>query len=331
VRKFLLLFSLAFSLAAQAQNLVPNYSFEQYDTCPNLGDQIQYATGWSKYSALITTPDYYNACSPSNQVGVPQNFWGYRTEHRGCSAFAGIATYSITAGYREVIGIRLSQPLIIGQQYFISFYTVFGEIHSGNFYSTMPSNNIGMRLSTVAYSPSNPVPIDNFAHLHSTAIISDSINWNLISGSIIADSAFDYLIIGNFYSDINTDTLNYNCPTCLNNFSYYYIDDVCVSTDSLLCNGGIAELPCVTSVNEISTSDGINLFPNPASENLTIESTVSFEKKYLTIYNAFGSEVLKQNFSSERHSVDISGWAEGIYIAEIRNEKGIVRKQFIKK
>lgn len=64
-----------FSINSYCQlNLVPNFSFEIYDTCPNTQVKIQYAMGWSKYSFGISTPDYYNACSPDTVLGVPNNF-----------------------------------------------------------------------------------------------------------------------------------------------------------------------------------------------------------------------------------------------------------------
>lgn len=76
MKKFLLLFSLFFFhfslFTCSAQNLVPNPSFEEYDTCPTNQQQIQHAIGWSAYRAMI---NYYNACaSPiSTDISVPAN------------------------------------------------------------------------------------------------------------------------------------------------------------------------------------------------------------------------------------------------------------------
>lgn len=247
---FLLLSILLISLTSNAQNLVPNFSFEEYSTCPDAQDQIERATGWSKYSEAITTPDYYNACAPSTSFGVPKSIAGFQPDHRSCNAYAGLVIWDGN-GYREHIGIQLSQPLIIGQRYFISFYTVFSEgFIDGNYFS-MPSNNIGLRLSTVAYNSSSPAPIDNFAHLNYSTILNDSINWTRVSGSLIADASYNYLVLGNFFNNSNTDTMHYNCGSCINSASYYYIDDICLSIDSALCNGGIDVMPCVVSVNEI--------------------------------------------------------------------------------
>jgi len=324
MKKTLTLFSsfLFFFLLSQfcfAQNLVPNYSFEQYDTCPSLGDQIQYATGWSKYSSSNTTPDYYNTCSSSNAQGIPQSFWCYQPEHRNCNAYAGLVTWSSVANYREYTGIQLSQPLTIGQNYFISFITVMGELFDGTYYNSMPTNNIGIRLSTVAFNGSNPCPMNNFAHLYYIPILNDTINWYRVSGSIIADSAYNYLVIGNFFDNINTDTLQYTCSTCVNNLGYYLVDDVCLSTDSLLCNGGIDELQCITGVNEIIFTDGVKIFPNPVSDFVTLLFHNNRNMKII-LYDILGKEIFA-NYISNKNSVNInlSSFHSGTYFLKILN------------
>ena len=105
-----------------AQNLVPNFGFEQYSTCPSTEDQVQFCDGWSKYSASSTTPDYYNDCSSSSTMGVPQNASFYQPDNRNCGAYMALYTWTNPImNYREHIGVQLSQPLVIGQKYFLSF------------------------------------------------------------------------------------------------------------------------------------------------------------------------------------------------------------------
>src|SRR5271157_5345469 len=78
-----------------AQNLVPNPSFEQYDTCPNSSGQINYAKYW--FQGGPGNPDYFNICSstlpyPGNQFSVPQNAWGYQFAYEG-NAYCGEYSY----------------------------------------------------------------------------------------------------------------------------------------------------------------------------------------------------------------------------------------------
>lgn len=73
------------------------------------------------------------------------------------------------------------------------------------------------------------------------------------------------------------------------------------------------------------------LYPNPAADNLSIAIFQSSDgEKDLKIYNALGAVVLEAGFYSQKHSVNVSRLTEGIYITEIKNEKNIVRKKFVK-
>lgn len=331
--KILLLLIINFLLfinSGFAQNLVPNFGFEQYSSCPTTGDEVELCTGWSKFSNNISTPDYYNGCAASNTVGVPTSFYVYQQDHRNCGAYMGLVTRTSNPNEREHIGIQLNQPLVIGQKYFLSFYTVMGGSGDASIYYESPANNIGIRLSTVSYSSSNPVPIDNFSHLHSAAIISDTANWVRISGSIVADSAYNYLILGNFYDDANTDTTTLNCGICINNYSYYLIDDVCVSTDSLLCNGGIDVLPCTVSIEENSFENQINIYPNPANDFINIASKNQLSPLKITIYNTIGQTLYtKQNSTSNNLQIDISNYNSGLLFIKIESfNQSIIYKLF---
>lgn len=319
-RLFLSLFIIC-AVAVKAQNLVPNFSFEQYSTCPNAQDQIQYATGWSKYSIPASTPDYYNACAPATSMSVPKSSFNNQAAHRNCSAYAGLITWGASGNDREYIGIQLSSPLIIGQKYFLSFYTVMTESYAGGNYFGMPSNNIGLRLSTVPYSSSNPAPINNFAHLNSSAVISDSVNWTRVSGSIIADSAYQYVMLGNFFDDANTTTIPYICGSCLNVQSYYIYDDVCVSTDSLLANGGIDALSCTVSVPEINSENAVNIFPNPANDMVTV-SFQDIQSSELILMDILSKVVYSEKINTQNSTtVDLSLYPSGLYFLKIINQK----------
>ncbi|MBK9282775.1 MAG: T9SS type A sorting domain-containing protein [Sphingobacteriaceae bacterium] len=328
----LLLVSFA-NLKAQA-NLVPNFSFETYTNCPNSEDQVEYSTGWSKYSTASATPDYYNACSSFSSFGVPKNVYCNQPARRNCNAYIGLVTYwSPVSNAREHVGIQLSQPLIPGQKYFISFHVVMGEYSLGGNQYGMPSNNIGLRFTMVQHNSANPTPIDNFSHLHSPSVIIDSVNWQRISGSFIADNNYNYLVLGNFYDDANTTVTNYTCPTCSNLGSYYLVDDICVSTDSLLCNNGINALPCVTSINELSLNDRISVAPNPVIDVIYISLRNSVKVRW-TLLDLVGNKVLTGEIdSSITNSVDLHDLASGIYILTVIENSNYSRivKKIIKK
>ncbi len=278
-----IVFLLLISNSLLGQNLVPNPDFEQFSICPNDINELSYCSLWSSY---CKTPDYFNTCSPNSYISPPSCYFGFQYPHSG-NAFAGFYTYGTWINNdRELIGTQLTSSLLIGQKYFFSFY-----INNGGIYpTTVASNKVGVRFSTVPYSYNNPAPINNTAHFYCNDIITDTVKWTLIRGSFIADSVYNYIIIGNFFDDNNTDTLNLE-PTN-NVFAYYFIDDVCVSTDSLYCENWVG-------VNEQSVKkEEITIYPNPAYNNVSVSSKNGKNIKHIVITDLTGRQVYGNNYGT---------------------------------
>src|ERR1700685_2222823 len=89
--KKILLFSFVLGVASlETQiNLVPNPSFEIYDTCVTELGQMDRATGWVSVRA---TPDYFNMCDTIIDIiesaTIPSNYWGYQYPVSG-NGYAG--------------------------------------------------------------------------------------------------------------------------------------------------------------------------------------------------------------------------------------------------
>ena len=228
MKKFL--FVLCFVLGAASLkgqvNLVPNPSFEDTVACPIYADQVDHALYWYQCRG---TPDYYNYCSNvlGPYVGVPNNWCGFQYPHSG-DAFAGMIPYDVTsAPYREYIGVPLLSPTIIGQKYYATLWVSWnGTIGFG-----LVINKLGITLSTVQYSSANPYPITNNPIAYSDSIYTDSVGWGKIRLSFIADSSYQYLMLGNFFDDALTDTVHLGLWS---QHAYYYIDDVIVDENTFL-------------------------------------------------------------------------------------------------
>ena len=177
------------------------------------------------------------------------------------------------------------------------------------------SNKIGLRFSTMPYYEFSPTPINNFAHFYSDSILSDSLLWIKFSGSFIADSAYGYLAIGNFFLDNLTDTVHVGTASPV--YSMYYIDDVCVSTDSVY-NDIWTGVENVSSIIYFA-----NVFPNPFSTQLTFSLAYN-EQKIVSLYNFLGKQVLQQTFINSA-TINTEQLAEGIYFYELRNNKGTLK------
>jgi hypothetical protein len=173
------------------------------------------------------------------------------------NGYSGIFTYRFgSLNDREIMGVQLQTPLIIEKKYYFSCYI---SRAAGN--STRgATNNFGFKFSTIPYDASNNIAIDNFSHYRDTTIIEDSIGWTKISGAFIADSAYQYLALGNFYDDINTDTIDMAPIGQPVNYAYYYVDLVCVTEDSANCNP-------INFLNDFNQQE-ISIFPNPFSDNI---------------------------------------------------------------
>src|SRR5438105_278491 len=57
---FLLILCVSFFVKTNAQNLVPNYSFETYTSCPTGSSQIYLAVPWK--GVTTNSSDYFNVC-----------------------------------------------------------------------------------------------------------------------------------------------------------------------------------------------------------------------------------------------------------------------------
>ena len=102
-----ILLALSSMLKAQT-NLVPNYSFELNDSCPQLfGGVDPYCSLWfspmCKMANLPSYPystytwgssDYYNDCTNYSYLGVPKNDCGYQYSKSG-NAYVSIAYSNI--------------------------------------------------------------------------------------------------------------------------------------------------------------------------------------------------------------------------------------------
>jgi len=295
---FLFLTSLLFAQI----NLVPNPSFEEYDTCPNNLNQTHYLLSWE--DMWNSSSDYYNSCSTNIHSSIPNNFMGFQFPDDG-NAYIGLFTHGAgVTNYREYVGCALINNLEIGQKYFLSL-----KVNAANSNQCF-TNNIGIQFSNHNYSQ-----ITNFSHLYSIDIINDTLNWVTINGSFIADSAYQYLIIGNFFDDQNTDTLMLG----LNSSSYYNIDQVCVSTDSLFCNSS-------NSINGNNIVEkALNYYPNPAQDEITVNYKLKSDS-YFVIFDILGAKrkVFKLDIDSNNKKINLSELNNGLYVFAVLDKHGVI-------
>ncbi len=319
IRKLLFvffIFSCSFLTSANAQtNLVQNPSFEIFDTCPHLQWKIRYAVGWNSFN---DTPDYFNSCDTINpQFSVPYNWGGYQQAASG-SAYSAFGAYlsHIFKGtnHREFIGGTLLSSLVKGVEYFVSFEVAPSV--SKQIFTNCAIDHIGATFSTKPFTSNHPAPITNNPQVYEKNIITDTTTWTRVFGSFIADSAYNYVIIGNFFDDAHTDTLMLQGnDTC---FAYYYLDDVCVSTDSSYA------LNYVLGIDEVNDREIMSVFPNPSSGMFKFQSETNKKRLVIDVYNVLGEEIYSQALRQTQgdNNIDLSNQPAGIYLYKVLTEKG---------
>ncbi len=299
----------SFSLSGNSQNLVPNADFESYSECPDFYSQTDRLDAWNAYRG---TPDYYYSCDETNIAGVPYNqISGFQPALSG-EGYIGI--YGILHdNTREIIGVELLEPLEIGVEYFISFY--WSRAFGGAFHSNCDcaSSNLGALFTTEPFDfLNNPIEVGNFAHVFDGTVHEDSTNWVEISGWFIADQAYTHLAIGNHF-DLDQIQLEYfnTDPSETTIVTYYYIDNVCVTTDVSNCqapNSSSQEFP----------ENQIQIFPNPTTGLVMIKSGLQLDQVHLM--NVLGQTVKQWSLNgAERFEFDASDVEAGVYLLQVRS------------
>lgn len=312
-----------FSLVGNAQNLVPNPSFEEITECPDGLWQITKCAGWESWRR---TPDYFNACATEETYGellinVPVNGFGYQTPASG-EAYMGMAVFSDELNFpiveaSEIIGSQLAAPLEIGETYYLSMKVSWTP--SGfKFITPYATNGIGMQFFTQTFdSDLDPVDLNNFAHLSAQSIIQDSVTWTTISGSFIADQAYTYVGIGNFFDGNNLEYINTIGPF-YDSGAYYYVDDICVSKDP----------DCEVGVNIIEL--GIKCqHPYITDDKLKIDLSCNSEMTMVQIFTSSGRLVFERDTLESGLDLGVSDYNAGLYIIKVVSSYGNEAFRFV--
>ncbi|MFN8294463.1 MAG: gliding motility-associated C-terminal domain-containing protein [Chitinophagales bacterium] len=224
-----------------AQNLVPNGSFEDYINCPIDADNFSSVIQWN--SPTAASPDYFNVCGLPN-ASIPNNIFGTQSALDG-NGYAGFGLYAPPHGdYREYIQVQLTQMLLAGQKYSVSFNVSLADESQyaikeiGAYFSATETNSSG--TSILSY-----IPQIQF----SDSVITDTIGWINIRGYFTAQGNEQYLVIGNFNDNSNTTATIVN--NIQNRLCYYYIDEVSVTEISVPLEMPTAFTPNGDNKNDI--------------------------------------------------------------------------------
>ncbi|MEY3397744.1 MAG: hypothetical protein RL220_338, partial [Bacteroidota bacterium] len=193
-----LFFCFFITAGVQAQNLVPNPSFEGMDDCW-VNPEITCSQNWSEFldSDPVNTPDIGYEGAVFFPPSTIDAFDGNQYLNLECST-----------GNPEYVQVSLLQPMTAGTTYCVSFYaSVWNE-------SPVVAPSLGAYFTD---APLQDSPFESGIEAHVQGPIDfDPTSWTLISGSYVAQGGENILVLAGFE---NTGSMP---------FPYMYIDMVSV-------------------------------------------------------------------------------------------------------
>ena len=158
----------------------------------------------------------------------------------------GLKLYGCENGQhcKEYIQTKLKESLKKGKKYYLEFWVK--PINT-----SIKINNIGAYLSVDKLENFTSGVYHINTHINSNSIINpkSADDWVKISDTICVDSNYQYLTIGNFYFDENTEAI---IEANGIDYAFYLIDDVLLEDVKSYCNGTIdAKIEDVINVQNI--------------------------------------------------------------------------------
>ncbi|MBS1688698.1 MAG: T9SS type A sorting domain-containing protein [Bacteroidetes bacterium] len=131
------------------------------------------------------------------------------------------------------------------------------------------------------------------------------------------------------YSGINKDTLVITSPTVTLNNTHYR----CIVKNMIGCadtsSAAILNVS-TTGVNETKTEAEIEVYPNPATNNIRITLSESINKGYVQLLSVTGQVTSRKEISGNIINFDLRDLSAGVYFVQINNGSNSIFKKIIK-
>ncbi len=223
--RFILIILILIAKISFSQNLVPNGSFEIHFDCTY--GLIENAQSWCGINGV----SYEHSCNSNTYYTVPTQsftpgFPSYQMPHSGNAYASGAMALAITSAQPSYPHVKLIDTLEAGKIYCVTYYVSlwndckYSMDKLGALFTATPFNcTASNQTLTTGYTPQVVSPAG--------VMYDDTLGWQEVSGSFIADGTEAYLTLGNFFTNAqHTITLSY--PSGVRNVLDYYIDDVSV-------------------------------------------------------------------------------------------------------
>jgi hypothetical protein len=210
-------------------NHINNGGFEDYWSC-NLPNNLLLVKSWRTIDSTANATIYYSKCPNINNI--PLNGFTYQFPKSG-DAFVSFTSFCLSGSCspdfnRNYLRNRLKSPLENGHTYCLRFFynilnnSTYGvdglgiKFCDNNSLDTITKSN----LPLIYLTPQLENPTNN--------ILTDTMNWNLFTGTFTATGNEVNAVIGNFKSNASTNSILIN-PT----YSPQIVNDFCI--DNVSC------------------------------------------------------------------------------------------------
>lgn len=179
------------------------------------------------------------------------------------------------------------------------------------------------------------IQMDTAAHFMDITIFmsgtsSDFINYPYVA--MVTDTLGDTLATANmnFFGQFGNSSQVYTDSTILDSIPTNFHCIVYLHYDTITC---ALPYPCIPNgIAKYDNYNPISIYPNPTSGRFTLNNSIlSNDKSKLIIYNIYGENVYSKNISTQitEREIDLSSFAKGIYLIEVRNSFSIYRQKII--
>ncbi len=303
-----------------AQNMVLNPSFEDYANqfCGIQGpsDFNQIMNNWANPTLASPQVFFTNieaSCynfQPFSQYDGPIGLKGNQMPRTG-DVMVGVWSFTIpNLNQRQYVQTALTSPMNVGNSYVVEFYVSLAD------FMEMAIDKIGAHLSVNQPTSNNDNTLNFTPQVSSSTFIDDVTNWVLISDTIVAQEAFSYITIGNFYDDNSTNTIT-NPSASGEPGTYgalYFIDDIRVEELSTVGLNAVQDNPFL-------------IYPTIITNELNLKIK---NNSWVEIHSSLGQLVFTEYMENGQRKIDVSGFTKGIYFVSARSKSGIIARKIVK-
>ncbi len=303
--------------------LVPNPGIEQGEHCTvhianvggteGLGTSV--APGWPRMQ--MGSSDGWGSCANYDQryenPGTPMGLGHIKILSRSGKGMGGLLMADNTGafGYVEYLQAPLSEPLVPGEPYLISFYAATNPV-------ALCLSGLGAKLSEG--------PLAMGTYLETIPVVPDVVSleaictaeWTNICAIVVPSTAVDHITIGAF--QMEGEAVKIGDPIAQ---SYYVIDDVVVSR--------IDDPSCITSIGDVPPleedtdrgGDNLRVYPNPANDRVNIVSDAGLfgQRAVIEVFDITGKRMHAEEVAwmQALQPLDLpADWKEGLYLVMVR-------------